>query len=346
MKKLLNALLILAILTLFLSHAYTEELFLNSPTVDALLEALQVPKDASSVITKTWTDDDGATCYFVYYEEGNTSGSSGGSTPIDQSSIPTSADLTELMNWVEEQLKTEAGEQTVEQVHYDYTVYQTAQPVDKTVFWTAQPVDSSVYSTAQPVDSSVYSTAQPVENSVYRTAQPTARPTAAPVYSQQPAREWNDFYTAPTARPAARPTEAPTVSTGDYTTFNSTMQEQKLLNLLNEDRAKNGLAPLELDPQLSELARLKSNDMNSNHYFAHESPTYGNAAQMLDTFNYDYQGVGENIAHHSNVEKAEAAFMSSDGHRRNILGSQWEKVGIGIAYDENGNMYVTQLFAR
>ena len=105
-------------------------------------------------------------------------------------------------------------------------------------------------------------------------------------------------------------------------------------------------ATLTLDPELSRLAQLKSSDMNSNHYFAHESPTYGTAGQMLDTFGYEYLGVGENIAHHANVEKAEAAFMSSDGHRRNILGSQWDKVGIGIAYDENGNVYVTQLFAR
>ena len=124
------------------------------------------------------------------------------------------------------------------------------------------------------------------------------------------------------------------------------MQEQKLLNLLNEDRARNGLPPLALDPELSQLAKLKSRDMNSNHYVSHESPTFGNAVQMLDTFHYDYNSVGENIAHHATVEKAEAAFMSSDGHRRNILGSQWDKVGIGIAYDENGNVYVTQLFAR
>ena len=191
---------------------------------------------------------------------------------------------------------------------------------------------------------------EPLDPAVFYTAQPAPVPTADPAvfYTAQPAPEsqpvWN--MPAPTPRPTAQPTNAPTVSTGDYTTFDSTMQEQKLLNLLNEDRAKNGLPPLTLDPELSRLAQLKSNDMNSNHYFAHESPTYGNASQMLSAFGYDYQGVGENIAHHANVEKAEAAFMSSDGHRSNILGSQWDKVGIGIAYDANGNVYVTQLFAR
>lgn len=139
---------------------------------------------------------------------------------------------------------------------------------------------------------------------------------------------------------------SPTVSTGDYTTFSATAQEQKLLNLLNQDRQKNGLSPLEEDPELSALARLKSEDMNEGNYLAHESPTLGNAAEMLSSHGYEYQGVGENIAHHRDVEKAEAAFMSSDGHRRNILGGQWTKVGVGVSLDENGYVYATELFAR
>ena len=56
--------------------------------------------------------------------------------------------------------------------------------------------------------------------------------------------------------------------------------------------------------------------------------------------------MGENIAHHVTVEKAQAAFMSSSGHRQNILGSQWTKVGIGVWEDSQGFVYVTQLFVR
>jgi len=146
------------------------------------------------------------------------------------------------------------------------------------------------------------------------------------------------------------PTKAPAAtlpaSTGDYTTLSVAAQEQKLLNLLNQDRAAYGLPALTLDSELSRIARMKSQDMNHNHYFAHTSPTYGNAAAMLKLFGYAYNGVGENIAHHANVEKAQAAFMSSSGHRQNILGSQWTKVGIGICIDQNGFIYATQLFVR
>ena len=86
--------------------------------------------------------------------------------------------------------------------------------------------------------------------------------------------------------------------------------------------------------------------MHEKGYFAHTSPTYGSAADLLRQFGYSFTSVGENIAHHATVEKSQAAFMSSAGHRRNILGSQWSKVGIGVWRDSQGFVYVTQLFVR
>ena len=94
------------------------------------------------------------------------------------------------------------------------------------------------------------------------------------------------------------------------------------------------------------MARIKSRDMKENRYFAHTSPTFGTAAEMLTAFGYAYRGVGENIAHHATIEKSEAAFMSSVNHRANILGSQWTRVGGGVWEDDQGFVYVTQLFAR
>ena len=181
----------------------------------------------------------------------------------------------------------------------------------------------------------------------YRNSVPCARVTAAPTRAPQPART-----PRPTAsqRPASRPTAAPTatvsVDVGDYTTLSVSMQEYSAWNLLNADREANGKAALPLDEELCALARIKSRDMKENRYFAHTSPTFGTAAEMLTAFGYAYRGVGENIAHHATVEKSEAAFMSSANHRANILGSQWKRVGIGIWEDDQGFVYVTQLFAR
>ena len=146
----------------------------------------------------------------------------------------------------------------------------------------------------------------------------------------------------PTQQPSA--TQAP--STGDdYTTQSVSAQEQKMANLLNQDRKNNGIGALTLDAELCRIARIKSADMRDNRYFAHESPTYGRVGEMLRHFGYRFSAAGENIAHHANVDKAQAAFMSSQGHRQNILGS-WTKMGIGIVTDANGYIYATQIFAK
>lgn len=164
------------------------------------------------------------------------------------------------------------------------------------------------------------------------TAAPTAVPTAAPTVK-------------PTAVPTAKPTPAPTAP-DNYTPVSVSAQEQLAANLLNQDRASNGLSALTLDPELCRIARIKSTDMYQNNYFAHESPTLGNAGDLLRSNGYKFSGWGENIAHHANVTKAQAAFMSSDGHRKNILGSQWTKFGIGVCQDANGFIYETQIFVR
>ncbi len=119
-----------------------------------------------------------------------------------------------------------------------------------------------------------------------------------------------------------------------------------MMNFINQDRAANGLPALTLDRELSRIARIKSQDMRDGGYFAHESPTWGTAREMLTRLGYDFRGCGENIAHHANVPKAQAAFMTSEGHRRNILSAGWTKVGVGVCYDRNGFIYATQLFVR
>lgn len=155
-----------------------------------------------------------------------------------------------------------------------------------------------------------------------------------------------------TASPAPEATQKPVVTTpapstdDDYTTGYVSTQEEIAFLLLNQDRAANGMSALKLDPVLCSIARLKSQDMRDNNYFSHTSPTYGSPSQMLKSLGYSFSAAGENIAHHATVEKSQAAFMSSSGHRKNILSSSWTKVGIGVVTDAQGFVYVTQLFVR
>ncbi|MGN0996757.1 MAG: CAP domain-containing protein [Candidatus Ventricola sp.] len=131
-----------------------------------------------------------------------------------------------------------------------------------------------------------------------------------------------------------------------YTSASVSAQEQTAGNLLNNDRVSYGLPPLALDAELCRIARIKSQDMRDNQYFAHTSPTYGSVRDMLTRFGYAYEAAGENIAHHATVDKAQAAFLSSPGHRRNILSSAYTRFGVGVAVDKSGFVYLTQIFCR
>lgn len=137
-----------------------------------------------------------------------------------------------------------------------------------------------------------------------------------------------------------------TVTDGHYTIGSVSAQEQEAYNYVNSDRSKYGLPNLQLDPQLCALARTKSRDMVANKYFAHESPTLGNVRTMLKNAGYSFAGAGENIARHATVLKSHASFLSSAGHRRNIMSANWTKIGVGVALDANGFVYLTQIFAR
>lgn len=154
--------------------------------------------------------------------------------------------------------------------------------------------------------------------------------------------------TTPTTPAPAPVTPTPTPpstqpSTAPATSLNA--QEQQMVDEINKERAASGLAPLKVDLRLAGLARTKAQDMKTNGYFSHTSPTYGTPFDMLKNAGIQYRSAGENIARNVSVDAAMAAFMSSDGHRKNILNSGYTHVGIGVVSSSSGNYYV-QIFAQ
>lgn len=118
--------------------------------------------------------------------------------------------------------------------------------------------------------------------------------------------------------------------------------EEQVVALVNEQRAANGLNPLTLSTELSNVARTKSQDMHDHHYFAHESPTYGSPFDMLSSFGISYRAAGENIAMgYATPEAVMNAWMNSSGHRANILNASYTQIGVGYVADGN---YWTQEF--
>ena len=118
--------------------------------------------------------------------------------------------------------------------------------------------------------------------------------------------------------------------------------EKEVVSLVNDIRAKNGLKELAYNWELSRVARYKSQDMHDNRYFAHNSPTYGTPFQMIKNFGITFRSAGENIAKGQTSPQAVVnAWMSSSGHRANILNSSYTQIGIGYVADGN---YWTQMF--
>jgi len=122
--------------------------------------------------------------------------------------------------------------------------------------------------------------------------------------------------------------------------------EQEMVKLVNEERTKLGIAPLQVDTELTKVARIKAQDMVNNKYFSHTSPTYGSPFDMMKKFGIRYSAAGENIAKNGSVLKAHVSLMNSEGHRKNILNTNYTHIGIGIVRDQNGYVTICQMFIR
>jgi uncharacterized YkwD family protein/spore coat assembly protein SafA len=121
--------------------------------------------------------------------------------------------------------------------------------------------------------------------------------------------------------------------------------EEQVAALVNQERSKHGLQPLKLNWELSRVARYKSQDMIDKNYFSHTSPTYGSPFTMMKNFGISYRAAGENIAGGQKTpQEVMNAWMNSEGHRKNILSSQYTEIGVGYAKGGSYGHYWTQMF--
>lgn len=136
-------------------------------------------------------------------------------------------------------------------------------------------------------------------------------------------------------------------NTGTATTASLSADEKEVFDLINKQRANNGLAALKVDIEVQKVARIKAKDMSDNNYFSHQSPTYGSPFDMLKSFKISYNTAGENIAGNSSNTGAVNAWMNSSGHRANILNSSFNYTGIGVVSSSKyGKLYVQMFIGK
>jgi uncharacterized protein YkwD len=109
-----------------------------------------------------------------------------------------------------------------------------------------------------------------------------------------------------------------------------------LLNGTNGERIKNHQTPLVMNPQLSAAAQAKANDMVTDNYWAHNSPDGQTPWTFIIDSGYQYQEAGENLAYgFSSASAAITGWMNSSEHRNNLLNSDFQEVGFGVANAAN-----------
>lgn len=128
--------------------------------------------------------------------------------------------------------------------------------------------------------------------------------------------------------------------------------EQQIFQSVNAERAKAGLSALTYNNTMQKYARIKSKDMGDRGYFDHKNPEGQLITAQMQKDGVTYNAWGENIAYISGMSGNSAIankfmtnWMNSDGHRANILSTNFSSIGIGV-YKIGNKYYATQEFYR
>lgn len=120
---------------------------------------------------------------------------------------------------------------------------------------------------------------------------------------------------------------------------------EEMLSMINKYRAKEGLNPLKLYAPACQAANIRASECDVK--FSHERPNNTVCFTVLDECSITSMGRGENIYRISpdtlDPNYPMDGWMNSEGHRANILGSDYEYVGIGYYSGANGSSWV-QIF--
>lgn len=126
--------------------------------------------------------------------------------------------------------------------------------------------------------------------------------------------------------------------------------EQAIFNKVNEERSKAGVATLTYNTTMEKYARIKSQDMGDNNYFNHTDLNGNYITTKMESDGVKYNNWGENIAYISGItDPTELAnqfmtnWMNSQGHRENILSTNFSSMGVGV-YKIGNTVYATQEF--
>lgn len=125
--------------------------------------------------------------------------------------------------------------------------------------------------------------------------------------------------------------------------------EATSFQLVNQARSDAGLAPLQYDPAIADVARRHSEEMRDLDYLAHVDPSGKSFSDRLRDAGIPFTKAGENLGRVENASDPAGflhqRFLASPDHRTNLLDPDFTRIGIGAARQGN-TWWVTQDFVR
>lgn len=113
--------------------------------------------------------------------------------------------------------------------------------------------------------------------------------------------------------------------------------EAEYVASLNEVRAREGLAPLQVHDELVAVARGWADVMAGANDIWH-NPDLGSQVSA------PWVVLGENVGTGYDVAVIMRAFVDSPAHYRNIVDPRFDHVGVGVTWGSDGRMYTAHVF--
>ncbi|MBX6370850.1 MAG: hypothetical protein IRZ02_01155 [Acidothermus sp.] len=111
-----------------------------------------------------------------------------------------------------------------------------------------------------------------------------------------------------------------------------------MAGLINASRADAGLPPLAVRSDLTAVAQAQAQRMAASGTLTH-TPNLGSAVCC-------WRAIGENVGEGQSLAQIHSLLMNSEFHRGNILSTAFTELGVGVARDGRGNLWVSEIFRQ
>ncbi|MFJ1538714.1 CAP domain-containing protein [Micromonospora chalcea] len=186
----------------------------------------------------------------------------------------------------------------------------------------------------------------PADTLAAESAAPSAVPTTAAPSPSKKATPKPSRSTAPSRQQerSSTPSGGGTGATKATATTQLSAELQKVVTLVNEERAKAGCKALTVNAKLNLAAQRHSQDQADHKKMDHTGSNGSQPWDRVKAAGYSYSMVGENVAWNYQTPAAVMeGWMNSEGHRKNILNCSYTQIGVGVA--RSNGPYWTQVFA-